>query len=126
MKLSKEFEELILKQLESFGCSMGVTHLVMYLASAKQGTKATFEMIGQWPQINKLLKSLEKTKRAIENKGLKVYDYGWEWTDYAYFWFKTDKKLSVIKKHYGPKVDMKVHLKKFKKKWKSIIGNESY
>jgi len=66
----------------------------------------------------KLLKSLEKTKRAIENKGLKVYDYGWEWTDYAYFWFKTDKKLPVIKKHYGPKVDMKVHLKKFKKKWK--------
>ena len=59
MKISKEFEELILKQLESFGCSMGVTHLVMYLASAKPGTKATFEMIGQWPQIDKLLGSIE-------------------------------------------------------------------
>jgi len=59
MKLSKKFEELILKQLESFGCSMGVTHLVMYIASAKQETKASFEMIGQWPQIDRLLRSLE-------------------------------------------------------------------
>ncbi len=59
MKLSKNFEELVKKQLESFGCSMGVTHLVMYLASAKQGTKASFEMIGQWPQIDKLLISIE-------------------------------------------------------------------
>jgi len=59
MNLSKKFEELILKQLESFGCSMGVTHLVMYLASAKQGTKATFEMIGQWPQIDRILISIE-------------------------------------------------------------------
>ena len=59
MNLSKKFEELILKQLESFGCSLGVTHLVMYLASAKQGTKATFEIIGQWPQIDRLLISIE-------------------------------------------------------------------
>ena len=59
MNLSKKFEELIIKQLESFGCSMGVTHLVMYLASAKQGTKASFEMIGQWPKINRLLISIE-------------------------------------------------------------------
>ena len=59
MNLSKKFEELINKQLESFGCSMGVTNLVMYLASAKQGTKASFEMIGQWPQIERLLNSIE-------------------------------------------------------------------
>ena len=58
MHLSKKFEELISKQLESFGCSMGVTHLVVYLASAKQRTKASFEMIGQWPQIDKLLLSI--------------------------------------------------------------------
>ena len=36
MNLSNEFEELIIKNLESFGCSMGVTHLVMYLATAKR------------------------------------------------------------------------------------------
>ncbi len=59
MKISKKFEELIVRQLESFGCSMGVTHLVMYLASAKQGTKASFEMIGQWPQSDRLLISIE-------------------------------------------------------------------
>jgi len=59
MNLSQKFEELIIKQLESFGCSMGVTHLVMYLASAKQGTKASFEMIGQWPQNDRLLISIE-------------------------------------------------------------------
>ena len=59
MNLSKKFEELIIKQLESFGCSMGVTHLVMYLASAKHGTKATFEMIGQWPKNDRLLISME-------------------------------------------------------------------
>ena len=59
MNLSKKFEELILKQLESFGCSMGVTHLVIYLASAKQGTKANFEMIGQWPKNDWLLRSIE-------------------------------------------------------------------
>ena len=59
MNLSKKFEELIIKQLESFGCSMGVTHLVMYLASAKRGTKANFEMIGQWPLIDRLLVPIE-------------------------------------------------------------------
>jgi len=59
MNLSKKFEELIVKQLESFGCSMGVTHLVMYLATAKQDTKASFEMIGQWPQIDRILISIE-------------------------------------------------------------------
>ena len=59
MNISKKFEELILKQLESFGCSMGVTHLVIYLATAKQGSKATFKVIGQWPQIDRVLISIE-------------------------------------------------------------------
>jgi len=59
MKISQKFEDLTLKQLESFGCSMGVTHLVLYLASAKEGTKATFEMIAQWPQVDRLLVSID-------------------------------------------------------------------
>jgi len=59
MKISQKFEDLILKQLESFGCSMGVTHLVIYLATAKHGTKATFEIIGQWPQVDRLLISID-------------------------------------------------------------------
>ena len=59
MKISQKFEDLILKQLESFGCSMGVTHLVIYLAIAKHGNKATFEIIGQWPQVDRLLISID-------------------------------------------------------------------
>ena len=59
MKISKKFENLISKQLESFDCSMGVTHLVLYLAVAKHGSKATFEMIGQWPKVDRILKSID-------------------------------------------------------------------
>ena len=59
MKISQKFEDLIEKQLESFGCSMGVTHLVIYLASANQGSKATFEIVGQWPQVERLLMSID-------------------------------------------------------------------
>ena len=60
MQISQKFEDLILKQLESFGCYMGVTHLVIYLATkAKDGSKATFKMIGQWPQVDRLLTSID-------------------------------------------------------------------
>ena len=53
MKLSNEFKNLILKQLESFGCTSGVEHLVIYLASARNGAKAGFELFSQWPEISK-------------------------------------------------------------------------
>ena len=59
MKISHEFEDLTLKQLESFGCSMGVTHLVLYIASAKEGSKAVFEMIAQWPKVDRFLVSID-------------------------------------------------------------------
>ena len=59
MKISKKFEDLVLKQLESFGSSMGVNHLVLYLASAKEGSNAAFEMIGQWPQVDRVLIPIE-------------------------------------------------------------------
>ena len=59
MRISQKFEDLTLKQLESFGCSMGVTHLVLYIASAKVGSKATFEMIAQWPKVDRLLVSID-------------------------------------------------------------------
>ena len=59
MKISQKFEDLILNLLESFGCSLGVTHLVIYLARANHGSKATFEMIGQWPRVDRILKSID-------------------------------------------------------------------
>ena len=52
MKLSSKFEDLILKQLESFGCSLGVKHLVVYIASAKEGSKAGFVLFSQWPKYD--------------------------------------------------------------------------
>ena len=65
MKISQKFEDLTVKQLESFGCSMGVTHLVLYLASAKEGSKATFEMIAQWPKVDRLLRSIDDDPKLI-------------------------------------------------------------
>ena len=53
MKLSNEFKNLILKQLESFGCFSGVEHLVIYLVSAREGSKAGFVLFTEWPEINK-------------------------------------------------------------------------
>ena len=73
MKISQKFEDLILKQLESFGCSMGVTHLVLYLASAKEGSKAIFEIIGQWPQVDRMLISID------EDPNLKVSSPNRRW-----------------------------------------------
>jgi len=58
MQLSKKFEELVLAQLESFGCFMGVKHLVVYIASAEKGEKASFELLGQWPQNERSLKPI--------------------------------------------------------------------
>jgi len=65
----------------------------------------------------KLLKALEKTKRAAEREGLKIKDYGWKWDEDAYFWFKA-KSLDKTKKHYGPKIKQKESIENFKKKWK--------
>ena len=59
MKLSDEFENLVSKQLESFGCSLGVEHLVVYIASAKEGSKAGFKLFSQFPEIDKLLKPID-------------------------------------------------------------------
>ena len=59
MKIYQKFEDLTLKQLECFGCSMGVTNLVLYIASAKEGSKATFEIISQWPQVDRFLMSID-------------------------------------------------------------------
>jgi len=58
MQFSNKFEELVLTQLESFGCFMGVEQIVVYLASAKKGEKAGFELLGQWPQNDRSLKPI--------------------------------------------------------------------
>ena len=55
MNLSDEFQNLIIKQLESFGCFMGIKNLIVYFASAKEDSKAGFELISQWPQLDRSL-----------------------------------------------------------------------
>jgi tRNA nucleotidyltransferase (CCA-adding enzyme) len=68
---------------------------------------------------SKLLKSLKCIKMKLDSEGFLVKDYGWKWDKNAYFWFKIkNKKLSKFKKHYGPLVKQKEHLKSFEKKWK--------
>tara|TARA_Y100001933_G_scaffold51476_1_gene50378 strand:+ start:1660 stop:2808 length:1149 start_codon:yes stop_codon:yes gene_type:complete len=59
MQLSNTFKDLVLKQLESFGISMGVKHMMVYLATATNGIKAGFELIGQWPQLDKSLMPID-------------------------------------------------------------------
>jgi len=58
MQISNEFEELVLTQLESFGCFMGVEQLVVYIASASKGEKAGFQLLSQWPQNDRFLKPI--------------------------------------------------------------------
>ncbi|MFH1377041.1 MAG: nucleotidyltransferase domain-containing protein [Candidatus Woesearchaeota archaeon] len=65
----------------------------------------------------KLLTSLERMKKEFEQKDFEVQDYGWKWNKEAYFWFKIPK-LSKTKKHYGPELKRKMHVRAFKQRWK--------
>ena len=60
MMLSEQFVDLLLKQLESFGSSSGVTHLVVYMAAANKSSDAGFELVSQWPNSNKSLLPIEE------------------------------------------------------------------
>ena len=73
MQLSNKFEELVLTQLESFGCFMGVRHLVVYFASAKKGEKAGFELLSQWPEKTRSLKPI------VDDPELKVASPSRRW-----------------------------------------------
>ena len=66
---------------------------------------------------SKLIKTLEKIKKQLELNDFEVSDYGWKWEKNAYFWFKIDK-LSKTKKHLGPSLTQKQHLRPFKNRWK--------
>ena len=58
MQFSNKFEKLVLTQLESFGCFMGVKQLIVYLVSADKGEKAGFVLLGQWPENERSLKPI--------------------------------------------------------------------
>lgn len=85
---------------------------IVFKVKVKKGKK---DIVGA-----KLVKKLEKLKKEFEKNDFKVHDYGWKWDKAAYFWFKTDKKVPSFKKHYGPFVKQKEHVKVFKKKWGGV------
>jgi len=66
--------------------------------------------------LAKMSALVERIKREFELNDFVVKDYGW---DENYFWFKVGE-LSRKYKHYGPKLDMKEHVEKFKKKYKNV------
>ena len=67
----------------------------------------------------KISKSLEHIKNHLDNEGFVLANYGWKWDTKVYFWFKLKKEsLSKFKKHFGPKLDDKINLQKFRDRWK--------
>tara|TARA_Y100001970_G_C14256021_1_gene875445 strand:- start:16 stop:1149 length:1134 start_codon:yes stop_codon:yes gene_type:complete len=60
MQLTEKFKYLIDKQLESFGCDLGVINLVAYVAMPTNKSKASFEIIGQWPKNNMVLPPVDE------------------------------------------------------------------
>lgn len=67
----------------------------------------------------KLSRSLEYIKSHLDREGFIVKNYDWKWNSKVYFWFKLkNENLPLKKKHFGPKIEDKANLMKFKEKWK--------
>lgn len=68
----------------------------------------------------KLLKLFELIKSKINEEGFNLIDSGWKFNKRTYFWFKVgNENLELTKKHYGPLLSKKMHMKKFMKKWEN-------
>ena len=66
----------------------------------------------------KLLKLLERVKNSLIDYGFEMIDYGWNFGRKTHFWFKPGKEsIDITKKHYGPFVNDKKNLQRFKEKW---------
>lgn len=65
----------------------------------------------------KLVKKQNFIVRKLNKEGFKVKKYGWDWDKY---WFEVKHKtLSKTKEIQGPPLQLKIHVKKFKKSHKS-------
>jgi len=68
----------------------------------------------------KLLKLFEFIKSKITEEGFNLIDSGWRFDKKTYFWYKVEnEELELTKKHYGPLLIKKMHLKTFKEKWEN-------
>lgn len=77
----------------------------------------------------KLVKALNYLKKHLTIEGYSILDYNWEWNKKVLFWFLTENnKLPKYKIHYGPPIEAKKNLEKFKAKHKKIYidGKMSY
>ena len=66
----------------------------------------------------KLLKVFEYMQRSLNKRGFHILDSGWYWDKKAYFWFKCLEVLPKKEVHYGPFIEDKRNIVKFKMKWK--------
>ncbi len=64
----------------------------------------------------KILKIFEYIKMSLEREKIKIIDSFWYWNEKSYLCYKV--KLDKYKTHYGPLLNQKEHLNKFRKKWK--------
>ena len=62
MNISERFLNLVKQQLKSFEFDSAVKHLVVYIAQTKAGDSPTLEVIGQWPELQKILQPLESDR----------------------------------------------------------------
>lgn len=88
--------------------------IVVLKAIPKQGKR---DIVGA-----KLLKCLERAKRAFEENEFRITARGWNWDcpEVCWLWFVFPKKaLSKYYKHYGPPVKYKTRFGEFERKWSS-------
>ena len=59
MNLSETFLNLVKQQLCSFEFESALKHLVVYVAQSNEGNPPTLEVLGQWPELEKVFQPLE-------------------------------------------------------------------
>lgn len=68
----------------------------------------------------KLIKILGYIKKELDREGFEVKEYDWDWDSEAILWYFVKKEtLPLLKKHFGPPIKEKEHVKVFKEKYKN-------
>ena len=57
-------------------------------------------------------------KDHLDREGFIVQKFDWMWNKKIYLWYKVkNENLEKLKKHYGPKLNDKINIRKFKERW---------
>ena len=62
MNISERFLNLVKQQLSSFEFDSSVKHLVVYAAQSNEGNSPSLKVIGQWPELEKVLPPIESDR----------------------------------------------------------------